>query len=168
MSALRSGRGFSLLELIVALAIVALLLGVAAPTLGGTARRMAERRAAFTLLDVCRGARVEALEQAARREVHAHGGREGLVVWTQDGRRRRLLRAPVEVHAMGSAAQEAQRRDVVVVFEPSGRTRTRGVAFRRLLGREGGEARLWRIVFDPVSGEPTLTNRGQRRGPAGG
>lgn len=150
-------RGFSLLELIVALAVAALLLGLAAPAISLRARRAAAMRAAAVLLDACRAARIEAIEQATRASVVVRNAEGALLLERRGAAAQRLLDGPVALRAE-IAGQTTQGDEAVVVFEPSGRTRARAVELLHKDGAHLGD-RLWRIEFDPISGQPMLAPR---------
>lgn len=152
---------FSLLEIVVAMAIAALLLGLAAPAISLRSQRAAQMRAAAGLLDACRAARVEAIEKAAPRRVLVRSDNGALVVQVEGAAAQRLFTGQVVLRAQ-IAGQTTQGAEAVVLFQPSGRTRTRALELLRKEGRQERD-RLWRIEFDPVSGQPALAPRGGGR-----
>lgn len=147
---------FSLLELTVVLVILALVAAVVAPSLLRGAARGTERRQLAELVGLLSLERVEAMRATAAAEVTietvdsrliAHGAK-GDRVW--DEWRTELA------GIIGGRSGRAH-----VTFEASGRTDTRALRFVA----RGGSDRIWTVVFDPISGAPSLREGQEQAGP---
>lgn len=149
----RGRRGFTMLELVVVLALLALVVGLVLPSLGSWSRAGRARDAVFGVQAVLLTERAEAMRRAERRSVELLVDERGLSV--KAGEDQRAWDAPgLRVRdAKGAIVTRAS-----AEFDGSGRTGAR----RWTIEPSDGGGTLWAIEFDPVSGAAEL-----RRGRAG-
>ncbi len=145
------GRGFSLLEALVVLALLALIVGVTAPAMGRFLAEDAERRRLVDLVNVLQAERTEAIRLGRGVRVALEHEGEALVV-TRRGEAKRW--ASWGGHLLDGEDEEPVMR-TELIFEPSGRTTTRQILFESVEASD----RMWEIAFDPVSGVPSLRGR---------
>jgi prepilin-type N-terminal cleavage/methylation domain-containing protein len=148
-------RGFSLLELILVLALVGLIMGVVAVSVGRTSPRTVGRE----VVDFLAIARVEAMRHTREIAVSIEQDGEELVArrpgversWSLPGA---VLQAEQVAGALDieSAAGPRQKSGLSADFLPDGRTDARLWEFNEA---DGG-SRIFSIEFDPVSGAPRL------------
>lgn len=154
------GRAFTLLELILVLAVAALMMGVAAAALvRGESGPVKARRGLAEVVMHLRAARADAMLTRSPAGVElADDPREtdaGRVVIRTDvsgaARERGVdLGSVGALDALGGWAD-----GVRVGFDASGRSDARGWRFAERTGARAGRI-AWLIVFDPVSGEARL------------
>ncbi|MEO1057843.1 MAG: prepilin-type N-terminal cleavage/methylation domain-containing protein [Actinomycetota bacterium] len=148
-------RGFSLLELILVLALAGLIMGVVAVSVGRTSPRTVGRE----VVDFLAIARVEAMRETREITVSIEQDGQTLVArrpgiersWSLPGA---VLQADVAAGALDLAAPTAPTEMTVLSadFLPDGRTDARLWEFNEA---DGG-SRIFSIEFDPVSGAPRL------------
>lgn len=157
-----SCRGFTLFELLIVLALLAVLVGLIAGAVGGLSRRNDSRAALTAALDALTLARIDAMRSARPRTVSVAREGERLVIVTDPGTTRSVRAAevtPVSERAV-PAAQVAR-------FDGSGRTDS--AAWRLALAAPAPQgtipegARIWRVEFDPISGAPSLIDPASER-----
>lgn len=141
-------KGFSLLEMIVVIALAGLLAALAAPALVQGSAEQRERRRLGELVDLLRGQRVEAIRRAEPVRVRLAVDGSGLTA----GRGDEVLRRWSEwtMRPVGEEGEPVEAR--VVRFDSRGRSRIRRLSF----SASERSGTIWTIVFDPVSGTPTL------------
>ncbi len=150
-------RGFSLIELIVVLALVGLVAGLVAPAVGRAWGRDAERRQLIELTGALGAERVEAMRVRRPMVVRLTAGEGDLrMSAAPEGEEPGASRVwggwrSTLVDAEGEALPEAG-----LAFDALGRASVREVIFRGSAD-ESGSDRMWRIVLDPVSGKPSLS-----------
>lgn len=135
--------------------ILALVAAIVAPSMLRGASRGAERRQLMELVGLLSLERVEAMRATAAAEVAIEAsdgrltarGKKGERTWDD-------WRTDLAGGAPGSAAAS-------VTFEASGRT---GAHPLRFVAR-GGSDRIWTVVFDPISGAPSLKEGQEQAGP---
>jgi len=144
--------GFSLLEALVVLALLALVIGLTAPALGRFLAEDAERRQLVDLVNLLQAERTEAIRLGRAVRVGLEHEGPALVVTRRGGAKRwadwgAQLLDDDEDPVLGAA----------LVFEPSGRTARRLILFESLEASD----RIWAVTFDPVSGVPALGERAE-------
>ncbi len=148
------GRGFTLLELIVVLAIAGMLAGVVALGIGRGSQTRDQRNAITHLASELQLARVEAMKHGEAVGVTIRATETALECDYADLSRRftcsglvisQIDNEPTPLHE----PDEGMMGRVEVVFEPDGRTRRRMIAFA---SGGGSDTLLPRIEFDPISG----------------
>lgn len=142
----RGRGGFTLLELVVILALAGLIAGLTIAAVGRVSGAAADRRTIGEISAWVSSARVEAMRSSDDVDVEVRGTDDGLR-GTAGGRTaswRTALR-PVDAASGPIAAHEAS-------FAPSGRTRAR---LWRFMASADGDT-IWTVAFDPVSGAPTI------------
>lgn len=167
----RSARGFTLLELILTLAILGLAAGLVGVSIGRLSRTTETRSALTEIVNTLAAARIEAMRGGESRTVRVRfhegrvlisGGRDVVAPSEMtredapEGREARALRARalrfVDEHGREQEGREAR-------FGALGRTRERVWLVADGAGAEapaGRKVRIWRIEFDPISGAPVL------------
>lgn len=136
-----TGRGFTLLELIVVLAIAGLVLGITAAALYRSSASSARKRAMEEMVIALGATRVEAMRRASAIEIEVSTSDNEVTLVAGD--RTRTWEAP------GLVAQSAMKS----TFEPSGLIRARAWRFA---DTTHSQATLFTVVFDPISGAPAL------------
>jgi len=154
MSRRASQPGFSLLEVVVVVAILAMMAGVVATGVGRSAESHLRRAAVAGLLDELMRARIQAMKTAQRVSLVASMKGEELSAMWSDRTRRWPLKG-VRFQDVGQESAAMAR----AVFDPDGRTAQRTWAFQAL---DGGQS-LIEIHFDPISGTPQLIDAAQLR-----
>jgi len=146
-------RGFTLLEVIVTIAVIGLIAALVAPAVGRSTAKQAERRALMELSGVFLAQRVEAIDAGATATVTLRAGEGALRASSTGGGERvwKNWRAPL-MHASGERREEAR-----VEFGPRGRADVEALWFT---GPEGSD-RMWQIRFDPIAGTPALVRGGE-------
>lgn len=152
----RGARGFTLLELVLVLAILALAAGMIVPAMGGWSRAGKLREAVGGIRTMLLVERVEAMRRGERRRLEVTAGESGLAA-TSGGE----LRSSWDAGGIGlrdSAGRVVER--LAAEFDASGRTVERRWEFRAEGPRGGGAGTMWAIVFDPVTGAAELRRGG--------
>lgn len=151
----RSRRGFTLIEMLIVLALLAALSGVVAVGARSMSRATDTRTALTAALDALTLARIDAMRTAKARTVTVGLAEDRLRISTDPGTQRSLRSGGVTpVDESGGLALLRAR------FDGSGRTDSE--AWRLALGSPGSKdlgqdgVRIWRIEFDPISGAPSL------------
>lgn len=144
----RARGAFTLLELVIVIALVAMIAGLVLPAVGGWSRAGRAREAMLGLHGLLLTERVEAMRQASVRRVEVTMERQELVARVTDEEPRRW---PVGAVTMRDArGREAEK--LVAEFSATGRTTARRWVFEQAEGSRDASGTLWRIEFDPVSG----------------
>lgn len=160
-------RGFTLLELLITLALAGLLVGVVTVGLGRMTRASENRAALIGIVNALTVARVEAMRTSrpVRVAVEVSDGR----VLVREGIGDRVSRYPVS----GIQLRDGDGRpatSAAAEYDTLGRTRERVWRFEEAPHSPGtgpaqvgaaGAVRIWRIEFDPVSGAPVLRSPGE-------
>jgi len=145
---LSEDRGFTLLELLVVMLVVALVLAVSYPSLSRGAQSLHLRATARDILNSFRYAREKAVTEQTGMMVTLDRENQELVLsdLLGDGMRSYRLPHDVKIQRMALAGAEVVRGPLVVRFLPNGGADSAEV----LLQSEGGA--MLRIVSDPISG----------------
>lgn len=156
----RTRRGFTLLEMILVLAVAALMMGVAAAAMTRAATPGAEaKRGMSALVSRLRSVRADALMTRSRIgfEFEPTGAGGGVARWSEPGgvafEGGTAALAIGGLSPMDDAGAWAER--VAVRFDASGRSDTRRWRFAERSGPEAGRI-AWTIEFEPVSGVARL------------
>ncbi|MAY74369.1 MAG: hypothetical protein CMJ31_06515 [Phycisphaerae bacterium] len=152
-SCTRSERGFSLLEMVVVLAIVGGVMGLVAPRVASAISGDSPREQTRSLRQWMAERRIEAIESRERSQiVLSFDVRDGLVAHSGDVER---VWPRWKLPPVGDDGKPAK--SVEVSFSGDGRSDRVSVTF-------GERDTVWQIDFDPVTGWPTMAAaRGDER-----
>lgn len=146
---LPSERGFSLVELLVALAIMGLVVAVAVPTSARFYESMQARQAARSTLAILASAREDALSSGRPQDVQVRPSTRRL--WTAE----REYTFPASISVVVHGAAELNHADVGVIrFYPDGGSSGGGIDLRRANGSGTAVSVDWlvgRVTLDPLS-----------------
>lgn len=170
-----ASRAFTLLEMIIVLAVLSLVVGIAAPRFASSASGAQSREAVRGLVDALTAQRAETIRAMRPSVVFVVGQRDRVSLVTTDAAdatstalesmltERGGVSAPFRElgawrgvaladPATGASAATA-RRVLQVRFDPLGRATAAdgGIA----LVAPGDDDRIWRLEFDPISGAPS-------------
>jgi prepilin-type N-terminal cleavage/methylation domain-containing protein len=152
---MRARRAFTLIEMLIVLALLAVLSGMVAAGVGAMSRTTDTRAALTAVLDALTLARIDAMRAAKSRVVTLALADDRLRISTEPGKVR-SLRAGGVVPVDESGAESVLR----ARFDGSGRADAE--PWRLALGAPGSKGpvrdgvRIWRIEFDPISGAASL------------
>ena len=156
--------GFTLLELLISLAIIGLIVGVVSVSVGRLSRAAETRAALSGVVNALAVARVEAMRTSRSLRVVIEFGSDHLLIEQEgsDQQRRYRVRGLMLKGPHGRPETKA-----LAVFDTMGRTRERVWHIEEASLKAGNQAsgaeavRIWRIEFDPVSGAPVLRSPGE-------
>lgn len=149
----RTAAAFTLLELLIVLALIAVVGGLAASGIVASQRGDETRAALMSIVDAATLARTEAMRTARATSVTvALDGEHLRLTYPPRGETRRRWGGVRPIDAAGQLATLSAR------FDSLGRSDTRSWRIEQVRGGSGrGEAvRIWQIEFDPVSGAPSV------------
>lgn len=149
--------GFTLIELVVSIAIVAVLLAVGVPSLRDMAVSQSVRGAANDLYSDLTFARAEAIKRNAQVSVVRETGG-----WLQ-GWRVQAGGNDVRTQARITKVSYSGAADASIVYNPDGRTTLAGTASFNFSSSSGGAVSMRCVVITP-SGRPALLTDGDRNG----
>lgn len=153
----RRGPGFTLIELVVSIAIVAVLLAVGVPSLRDMAVSQRVRGAAYDLYSDLTFARAEAIKRNAQVSVVRETGG-----WLQ-GWRVQAGGNDVRIQARITEVSYSGAADASIVYNPDGRTTLAGTASFNFSSSSGGAVSMRCVVITP-SGRPALLADSNRNG----
>lgn len=153
----RLEAGFTLIELVISIAIVAVLLAVGVPSLRDMAVSQRVRGAANDLYSDLTFARAEAIKRNAQVTVVRETGG-----WLQ-GWRVQAGGNDVRTQARITEVSYSGAADASIVYNPDGRTTLAGTASFNFSSNSGGAVSMRCVVITP-SGRPALLADGNRNG----
>jgi len=153
----RRKAGFTLIELVVSIAIVAVLLAVGVPSLRDMAVSQRVRGAANDLYSDLVFARAEAIKRNAQVSVVRETGG-----WI-DGWRVQVAGNDVRTQARITDVSYTGAADTTITYNPDGRTTLAGAASFNFSSSSGGAVSMRCVVITP-SGRPAVLTDGNRNG----
>jgi len=156
----RARAGFTLLELIVVVAMIGVLAGLVVSRIASSSDRVSIERTGRSLVANLGALRAEALRsgssvRATLRLEGENGGGNRLVLDSDEVRPTKSWDMPGDTGARFSLDGGEHESVANVTFLPTGRSTHREC----VLLSGGGAGTIFRITFDPISGEPRLESR---------
>ena len=140
--------GFTLLELVIVVVVMAMVLGVSYPSLSGGSAAIKLRSTGRDILNTFRYAREKAVTEQTGMRVTVDREKQELTLSDDlgEGRRRYVLPAEVKIQRMALGGTEIKEGPLVVRFLPNGSAENAEVLLQSRTGY------YLRIITDPITG----------------